>query len=64
MTRERQLESKGYKYYTYTDSPDKAKRVVKELRENGYYATVIERASRISGLHDFSIYRKSKNKTA
>ena len=58
--RERELKRKGYSYYKTFKDPEKAKEVAKNLRQSGYYATVVESATNAIGYHEHDVYYKKK----
>ena len=58
----RDLQKRGYKFYSsFTDS-ELAKKVAKRLREKGFYAQVVEEATNVIGYHDFDVYYKEKRR--
>lgn len=54
--REKDLTNKGYRYYTETESNDKAKESAKALRETGKKATVLVESRR--GVPYYSVWCK------
>lgn len=62
MVRERELMAKGYRYYgTYNFMQEaELKAKAKELRAQGWRATVVKGPTAVKGIYTYTIWYKSK----